>query len=91
MGMGREIGLARIERSWGVAVTAGVYFGLATVMNLHGLGQNPPWILPPLGGSHDALIAAGPNLILLSAILLLGAASTGRRRAGPARRAPRPA
>jgi hypothetical protein len=78
-----------------VAVTAGIYGGLATVMNLYGLGQIPPWILPPLGGSHDAFVAVGPNLIPPAAILLLGAAITGRRRAGPARRlarlAPRPA
>jgi hypothetical protein len=74
-----------------VAVTAIVYGGLATVMNLYGLGQIPPWIVPPLGGSNDALVAAGPNLLLLAAILLLGAAMTGRRWARSARRAARPA
>jgi hypothetical protein len=87
--------LARVERSRGVAVTAILYGGLATVMNLYGLGQIPPWILPPLGGSNDAFVAAGPNLILLAAILLVGAALTGRRRARSARQmawqAPRPA
>jgi len=40
-------------------------------MNLYRLGQIPPWIVPPLGGSNDALVAAGPNL--LTATLLLGA------------------
>jgi hypothetical protein len=51
--------LARVERSRSVAVTATLYGGLATVMNLYGLGQLPPWMLPPLGGSIDALVAAG--------------------------------
>jgi hypothetical protein len=51
-------------------------------MNLYGLGQIPPWIIPPLGGSSDAFAAAGPNLLLLACILLLGPAFTGRRRAG---------
>jgi hypothetical protein len=83
--------LARVERSRGVAVTAIVYGGLATMMNLYGLGQIPPWIMPPLGGSNDALVAAGPNLILLTSTLLLGAAITGRRRARSARRVARPA
>jgi hypothetical protein len=83
--------LARVERSRGVAVTAILYGGLATVMNLYGLGQIPPWILPPLGGSNDALVAAGPNLLLLAAVLLLGAAMTGRRWARSARRVTRPA
>jgi hypothetical protein len=83
--------LARVERSRGVAVTAILYGGLATVMNLYGLGQIPPWILPPLGGSNDALVAAGPNLLLLATILLVGAAMTGRPRARSARRAARPA
>jgi hypothetical protein len=83
--------LARVERSRGVAVTAILYGGLATVMNLYGLGQIPPWILPPLGGSNDALVAAGPNLLLLAAILLVGAAMTGRPRARSAHRAARPA
>jgi hypothetical protein len=87
--------LARVERSRGVAVTAVLYGGLATVMNLYGLGQIPPWIVPPLGGSHDAFVAAGPNLILLASTLLVGAAITGRRRARSARpvapQAPRPA
>lgn len=83
--------LAWVERSWGVAATAILYGGLATVMNLYGLGQIPPWILPPLGGSQDALVAAGPNLILLSSILLLGAAIIGRRRARSPRRVARPA
>lgn len=83
--------LARVERSRGVAVTAIVYGGLATVMNLYGLGQIPPWILPPLGGSNDAFVAAGPNLLLLAAVLLLGAAMTGRRWARSARRVARPA
>lgn len=83
--------LARVERSRGVAVTAILYGGLATVMNLYGLGQIPPWILPPLGGSNDALVAAGPNLLLLAAILLVGAAMTGRPRARSAGRAARPA
>jgi hypothetical protein len=81
--------LARVERSRGVALTAIVYGGLATMMNLYGLGEIPPWILPPLGGSHDAFVAAGPNLILLAAVLLLGAAITGRRRARSARRVAR--
>lgn len=83
--------LARVERSRGVAVTAILYGGLATMMNLYGLGQIPPWILPPLGGSNDALVAAGPNLLLLAAVLLVGAAMTGRRWARSARRAARPA
>lgn len=83
--------LARVERSRGVAVTAILYGGLATVMNLYGLGEIPPWILPPLGGSNDALVAAGPNLLLLAAILLLGAAMTGRPKARSARRVARPA
>jgi hypothetical protein len=65
------------------------------VMNLYGLGQIPPWIVPPLGGSHDVFVAAGPNLILLASTLLVGAAITGRRRARSARpvapQAPRPA
>jgi hypothetical protein len=82
--------LARVERSRSVALTAILYGGLATMMNLYGLGQIPPWILP-LGASHDAFVAAGPNLILLSSILLLGAAITGRRRARSARRVTRPA
>jgi hypothetical protein len=55
-------------------------------MNLYGLGQLPPWMLPPLGGTIDGLVAAGPNLILLAGILLLGAAMTGHRRARPPRR-----
>jgi hypothetical protein len=83
--------LARVERSRGVAVTAIVYGGLATVMNLYGLGQIPPWIVPPLGGSNDAFVAAGPNLLLLASILLVGAAMTGRPKARSARRAARPA
>ena len=83
--------LARVERSRGVAVTAILYGGLATMMNLYGLGEIPPWILPPLGGSNDAFVAAGPNLILLASILLLGAAFTGRRRAGSAARVARQA
>jgi hypothetical protein len=82
--------LARVERSPGVTLTAILYGGLATMMNLYGLGQIPPWILP-LGASNDAFVAAGPNLILLAAILLLGAALTGRRRAGSARRVTQPA
>lgn len=82
--------LAQVERSRGVAITAITYGGLAMVMNLYGLGQIPPWILPPLGGSIDAFVAAGPNLILLAAILLLGAAFTGKRRAGSARQTARP-
>jgi hypothetical protein len=73
--------LARVERSPSVALTAILYGGLATMMNLYGLGQIPPWITPPLGRSNDAFVAAGPNLILLASILLLGAAITGRRRA----------
>jgi hypothetical protein len=83
--------LARVERSRGVALTAILYGGLATLMNLYGLGQMPPWILPPLGGSNDAFVAAGPNLILLTSILLVGAALTGRRRARSARRVTQPA
>jgi hypothetical protein len=87
--------LARVERSRGVALTAILYGGLATLMNLYGLGQIPPWIISPLGGSNDAFVAAGPNLILLASILLVGAALTGRRRARSARQmawqAPRPA
>jgi hypothetical protein len=83
--------LARVERSRGVALTAILYGGLATLMNLYGLGQIPPWILPPLGGSNDAFVAAGPNLILLTSILLVGAALTGRRRARSARRVTQPA
>ena len=83
--------LARVERSRGVAVTAVLYGGLATVMNLYGLGQIPPWIMPPLGGSQDAFVAAGPNLILLASTLLLGAAITGRHRARSARRLARQA
>jgi hypothetical protein len=80
--------LARVERSRGVALTAILYGGLATMMNLYGLGQIPPWILP-LGASNDAFVAAGPNVILLAVILLLGAALTGRRRAGSAVRVAR--
>jgi hypothetical protein len=83
--------LARVERSRGVALTAILYGGLATLMNLYGLGQMPPWILPPHGGSNDAFVAAGPNLILLTSILLVGAALTGRRRARSARRVTQPA
>jgi hypothetical protein len=83
--------LARVERSRGVALTAILYGRLATLMNLYGLGQIPPWILPPLGGSNDAFVAAGPNLILLTSILLVGAALTGRRRARSARRVTQPA
>ena len=83
--------LARVERSRGVALTAILYGGLATLMNLYGLGQIPPWILPPLGGSNDAFVAAGPNLLLLTSILLVGAALTGRRRARSARRVTQPA
>jgi hypothetical protein len=81
--------LARVERSRGVALTAIVYGGLATLMNLYGLGEIPPWILPPLGGSNDAFVAAGPNLILLASILLFGAAITGRPKARSARRVAR--
>jgi hypothetical protein len=83
--------LARVERSRSVALTAILYGGLATMMNLYGLGEIPPWILPPLGGSNDAFVAAGPNLILLASILLLGAAITGRRRAGSGLRVARQA
>jgi hypothetical protein len=72
-----------------VALTAIVYGGLATLMNLYGLGEIPPWILPPLGGSNDAFVAAGPNLILLASILLFGAAITGRPKARSARRVAR--
>jgi hypothetical protein len=79
--------LARVERSPGVAVTAILYGGLATVMNLYGLGQLPPWMLQPLGGGTiDGLGAAGPNLSLLAGILLLGAAMTGHPRPRPPRR-----
>ena len=83
--------LAWVERSRSVALTAILYGGLATMMNLYGLGQIPPWIIPPLGGSSDAFVAAGPNLILLASILLLGAAFTGKRRAGSAPRVARQA
>ena len=83
--------LARVERSRSVALTAVLYGGLATTMNLYGLGEIPPWIIPPLGGSSDVFVAAGPNLILLASILLLGAAFTGRRRAGSAARVARQA
>jgi hypothetical protein len=76
--------LARVERSRSVALTAVLYGGLATTMNLYGLGELPPWVIPPLGGSSDAFVAAGPNLILLASVLLLGAALTGSRRDGSA-------
>jgi hypothetical protein len=82
--------LARVERSWGVAVAAILYGGLATVMNLYGLGTIPPWIMPPLGGMSDALISAGPNLVLLALILLVGAAAVQLRVAVARRRTARP-
>ncbi|MFC5744696.1 hypothetical protein [Actinomadura rugatobispora] len=65
--------LARVERSPGVAVTALAYGGLCIIMNGYGLGQIPPWIMPPYGGMIDGLINPAPNLILLAFVLLIGA------------------
>ncbi|MEV3919713.1 hypothetical protein [Actinomadura coerulea] len=71
--------LARVERSIGVAVSALAYGGLCIVMNGYGLGQIPPWIVPPYGGTVDGLINPAANLILLSSILLIGALAVQSR------------
>ncbi|GAA2437852.1 hypothetical protein GCM10010191_61140 [Actinomadura vinacea] len=42
-------------------------------MNGYGLGEIPPWIMPPYGGSIDGLFNPAPNLILLASVLLIGA------------------
>jgi hypothetical protein len=63
--------LAWVERSASIAVTAAVYTWLTVYLGLNGLGSVP---LPVLGTtSWDSFYAAGPNLILLAAILLAGA------------------
>ncbi|NDU72976.1 hypothetical protein GWI34_10070 [Actinomadura sp. DSM 109109] len=65
--------LARVERSPGVAVCGLVYGGLSVIMNGYGLGQIPPWLVPPYGGMIDGMLNPAHNLILLAAVLLAGA------------------
>ncbi|GAA4226541.1 hypothetical protein GCM10022254_11870 [Actinomadura meridiana] len=76
--------LARVERSPGVAVTAVAYGGLCVIMNGYGLGQIPPWIVPPYGGMIDGLFNPALNLIPLACVLLFGALAVHlRARARP--------
>ena len=65
--------LAKVERSPGVAVCGLVYGGLCVIMNGYGLGQVPPWVVPPYGGTIDGMLNPAQNLILLAAVLLVGA------------------
>lgn len=65
--------LAKVERSPGVAVCGLVYGGLCVIMNGYGLGQVPPWLVPPYGGTIDGMLNPAQNLILLAAVLLVGA------------------
>ncbi|TDC71684.1 hypothetical protein E1200_01195 [Actinomadura sp. GC306] len=65
--------LAKVERSPGVAVCGLLYGGLCVIMNGYGLGQVPPWIAPPSGGTIDGLVNPAQNLFLLAAVLLVGA------------------
>ncbi|MEV4001636.1 hypothetical protein [Actinomadura sp. NPDC049753] len=65
--------LAKVERSPGVAVCGLVYGGLCVIMNGYGLGQIPPWLAPPYGGMIDGMLNPAQNLILLAAVLLVGA------------------
>ncbi|SEG70722.1 hypothetical protein SAMN04489712_109196 [Thermomonospora echinospora] len=58
--------LAWAERSRGLAASALVYGTLSTMMNVYGLGQIP-------GGTIDPLTWPGNNLVLLAAVLLVGA------------------
>jgi hypothetical protein len=68
--------LGWVERSWPVAVAALVYGGVATVINLYGFGQIPPWLARPHGAMNEFFASPGPNVVLLGTILLLGAALT---------------
>ncbi|MES9601928.1 hypothetical protein [Actinomadura sp. NPDC000929] len=65
--------LAKVERSLGVAVCGLVYGGLCVIMNGYGLGQIPAWLVPPSGGMIDGMLNPAQNLILLAAVLLVGA------------------
>jgi hypothetical protein len=65
------LALAWVERSATIAVAAALYTWLAAYLATNGLGTVP---LPVLGlTSWDSFYGAGPNLILLAAILLAGA------------------
>jgi hypothetical protein len=87
--------LAWAERSRGLMATALAYGTLSAMMNGYGLGVIPSWIVPPMGGTIDHLLWPGNNLVLLSAVLLIGALAsrlrTSARLRAAARQAPRPA
>ncbi|MFC4048694.1 hypothetical protein ACFOY4_03275 [Actinomadura syzygii] len=83
------LGLAWVERSWGAGAVAVVYGVLAAVMSMYPLGEQPFWIIPPSGGSIDLLMAPGYNLLILTSVLLAGAAILQLRTAARRRKASR--
>jgi hypothetical protein len=68
--------LAWVERNWLVAVIAAVYCALVLLINTYGFGNLPAWI-----SGHPSVrtyfVAPAHNVVVLAAVLLLGAASTG--------------
>jgi hypothetical protein len=77
--------LAWIERSWVVAAVAVLYGGFTVVVNTYGLGQIPPWIVPPHGGSRDLFVAPAYNLVLLALLLFAASGLCAIRAWRPAR------
>lgn len=83
------LGLAWVERSSGTGITAVLYGVLAASMSLYPLGDQPPWFIPPRGGTIDLLMAPGYNLVILTSVLLTGAAILQLRTAARRRKASR--